>query len=87
MGAFSGKPEFISDTVNLEILGIDYKGRFQTQKDILAAREPDIFKKMLKDNNISYLYLPKFFKFAIDNELYGIKRIFENSEVEVYKVL
>ncbi len=87
VSAFSGKPEFISDTVNLEILGIDYKGRTQTQKDILAAREPEVFKKMLKENKISYLYLPKFFKFAIDNELYGIKRIFENSEVEIYRVL
>lgn len=86
ISAFSGKPEFIADTVNLEILGIDYKGRSQTQKDILAAREPEIFKKMLKTSNISYLYFPKFFKFSIDNELYGIKRIFENEEVEIYKI-
>ncbi len=87
VSALSGKPEFIADTVNLEILGIDYKGRAQTQKDILAAREPEVFKKMLKENKISYLYLPKFFKFSIDNELYGIKRIFENEEVEIFKVI
>ena len=87
VSAFSGKPEFTADTVKLEILGADYKGRSQTQKDILAAREPEVFKKMLKTNKISYLYLPKFFKFSIDNELYGIKRIFENEEVDIYKVL
>lgn len=86
VSAVSGQKEFIADTVNLEILGVDYKGRLQIQKDILAAREPEIFKKMLKDNKISYLYLPKFFKFSINQELYGINKIFENSEVEIYKV-
>lgn len=86
VGVFSAKSEFISDTVNLEILGVDYKGRLQTQKDILKAVEPEVFKKMLRENKISYLYTPKFFKFSIDNEKYGIKRIFENEEVEIFKV-
>ena len=86
VSAYSGKREFISDTVNLEILGVDYKGRLQVTRDILAVREPDQINKLLKENNIKYIYAPKVFNFSPDAERLKVKIIFENSEVKIFKV-
>lgn len=85
VGAFSAKPEFIADTVNLEILGIDYKGRLQSQKDIFANKELEIVKKLLKEGKIKYIYAPKLSGFKPDQEKLGVRNIFENEEVTIFK--
>lgn len=86
VGAFSGKSEYIADTVNLEILGVDYKGRLQAQKDIFSMREPEVLKKILSTGKIKYIYTPKLSGFNPDQEKMGVKKIFENDEVTIFKV-
>lgn len=83
VSAFSGKPVFLEDTVNLEILGIDYKGRLNTVRDFMRNRAQS--KEILNKNNISYVYLPKLFNFQVDENSMGIKQIFENNEVKIYQ--
>lgn len=86
VSAISSHPEFIADTVNLDILGIDYKGRLQVQKDVFALKEPKLINKLLKENKITYLYVPKIFGFSPDQDRLGIERIFQNNEVDIFKV-
>ena len=86
VGAISGKSEYIADNINLEILGIDYKGRLQATKDILALREPEVIKRLLTEENISYVYIPKFLNITVDESRFPIKKIFSNEEVEIFKV-
>ena len=43
--------------------------------------------KFLKDNNIQYIYLPKIYQLPMAEGLYPIKKIFENEETNIYKVL
>jgi hypothetical protein len=86
VSALSGKNEFLADLVNQEILGVDYKGRLQLTRDILAQREPELISKMLKENNIRYIYAPKVFHFQPNPEEYNLTNIFENSEVDIFKV-
>lgn len=86
VGAISGKSEYVADTINLEILGIDYKGRLQAQKDILAQREPEVVKRLLKEGNIKYVYIPKFFNITVDESRFPLKKIFNNEEVEIFKI-
>lgn len=85
VSAFSGKPAFMEDTVNLEILGIRYKGRFNQTRDYFKIR--DRSSKIAKENNISYVYLPKFLNYQIDEGLMGLKMIFENDDAKIYRVL
>lgn len=85
VSAFSGKPVFMEDTINLEILGIDYRGRLNTVRDFMRIRSQS--KQILNDNDISYVYVPKLFNFQIDEGLMGLKTIFENEEAKVYQVL
>lgn len=85
VSAFSGKPVFFEDIVNLEILGIDYKGRLNTVRDFMKIK--DRSSKILKTDNIEYVYIPKLFNFQLDEGSAGVKTIFENEEVKVYQVL
>ncbi len=83
--AFSGKPSFMEDTVNLEILGIDNKGRLNTIRDFMKIRNRS--KQILNDNNISYVYAPKLFNFQVDEDSMGLKTIYENEEVKIYQAI
>lgn len=85
ISAFSGKSAFFEDTVNLEILGIDYKGRLNSVRDFMKIKERG--NKILKSNDIKYVYVPRFYNLQIDEGQAGVKTIFENSEVKVYQVL
>lgn len=84
VSAFSAKPNFLEDTVNLEILGIDYRGRLNILRDFIKIRDQS--NKILKENNISYVYLPKLFNLQVDEGSMGVKKIFENEEVNVYQL-
>lgn len=86
VSAISSHPEFIADTVNLDILGVDYKGRLQVQKDVFALKEPKLINKLVKENKITYLYVPKISGFSPDQASLGIERIFQNNEVDIFKV-
>lgn len=85
IAAYSNHPAFIEDTVNLDILGVDYKGRLNVQRDVFKDR----FRvaELLKQNNISYLYVIKSVGFEEDEGAMGIKKIFENDEVKIFKTL
>lgn len=83
--ALTGKEEYIADAVNLEILGVDYKGRLQAQRDVFSFKEPDIVKKNITSGNIKYLYLLKVYKISVDADRFGLKKVFDNSEVEIYQ--
>jgi hypothetical protein len=85
VSAFSGKPVFMEDTINLEILGIDNKARLNTARDFMKVRSKS--HDILKSNNISYFYLPALYNFQVDEGLMGIKVIFENEQAKVYKVI
>lgn len=84
VSAFSTHPTFVDDTINLEILGVDYKGRVSEQKDF--ANVSGLSKKILEDNHISYVYTLKMQDFKVDEGRMGLEKIFENREVEIFKV-
>lgn len=84
VSAFSGKPSFLADSINLDILGIDYKARVNTTREILKGTINS--HQLLSDNNISYIYLPKKTTGLLDEGKVGIEKLFENDEVIIYKV-
>lgn len=84
VSSFSKKPSFVSDTINLEILGINYLPRLNTSKEILKGTLNS--HKLLLDNHISYVYIPKLTGVKIDEGKLGVEKIFENDETLIYKV-
>lgn len=82
ISAFSHKGVFLEDTINLEILGIDYKGRLNDQKDFF--RDKSTSKDIIKRNKIRYVYALKGSNFEADESLMGIKKIFDNESVVIF---
>ncbi|MCL5785036.1 MAG: hypothetical protein M1142_06830 [Patescibacteria group bacterium] len=48
---------------------------------------PDKVKDILKKNNIAYIYVLKTQNFQEDEGRMGIKKIFENNEVKIFKTI
>lgn len=87
VSAFSGKPSYFEDRMNNEIIGVDINERLVGQQEIFKNTNPEFTKKFLRDNNITYIYLPRFLKTHIDEGTYGIKNIYHTDDVNIYKVL
>lgn len=87
VSAHSGMPVYLEDVEQQIILNTPYEGRltkaisFFSTKDIVTANQ------FLENENIDYVYLPKIFEFPNAEEMYAMKKIFENSEVNIYRVL
>ncbi len=86
ISALTGKQEFLSDTINLDITGVDYNSkkvevmRFYNTNDIVWA------KQFLQKNNISYVYETPIKKLTISPSDLGLMPLFISGEVNLYKV-
>lgn len=81
VSAFSGKPVFLEDEVNLEITGYDWRVRkVEVEK---FFENPDL--TILKKHRINYLY---YVKDNINNAIYdmGLSNIFENDQIVIYRI-
>lgn len=85
VSAFSEHPTFVDDTINLDILGVDYKGRINERNDFLKI--PDRQRDILAKNKIRFLYVPEDLHMQFDNGKVGIEEIYKNSQVTIYQVL
>ncbi|RJQ24511.1 hypothetical protein C4577_07665 [Candidatus Parcubacteria bacterium] len=86
VSAFSGKPTFIEDEIQQEILQIDYKKRLVEAKNFFSGKDLIWSKEFLKKNNIKYLYIPKIFNIALPDKRLELILIFNNNEVEIMEV-
>lgn len=79
VSAFSRKPVFLEDEVNLTITGYDWVGR--RQQALTFFEKPT--NKFLSENNISYLYFIK--RMGINNlNNLDLEKLFENEEVDIF---
>ncbi len=85
VAAFSNQPVFLEDTVNLEIMGVDYKGRINEQNDVIQF--PNKAKEIFKRNKIKYLYNIKVNGYDFNQSLMGLEKIYENGEVTIFQIL
>ena len=86
VSAFSGQPVYLEDEVNLDITGYDWGARREKVEEFLEARDQGLAKKFLKDNNISYIYWIKDQRAALSESELEIEKIFENKEVDIFRV-
>jgi hypothetical protein len=89
VSAFTQKPVYLEDVVNLEITGYDWLKRRNKVYDFF---NPDVFmtlEDMLKENNISYIYIVKTLVHDISKleQRSNIQKIYENSEVLIFSVI
>jgi len=87
VAAFSGMPVYIEDENQQEILGNNYKERVDSANEFFIGKDKVFAKKLLMENNISYIYLPKVFNYSLGGYKDFLELIAENDEAIVYKTL
>ncbi len=85
ISALSGQPEYLSDTINLDITGFDYKMEVKNVQRLYLTRDPNWVKEFLKTNSITYVYENPMGKLQIHPEQACLTRIFDSGEVNIYK--
>lgn len=86
VSAFSGKPTYIEDEIQMDIFQLDYSDRLVQSGDFFRGRDKDWSLNFLKQSKIKYVYLPKVYETYLEEETLGLKNIFENSQVIIYSV-
>ncbi|MDP3917980.1 MAG: hypothetical protein Q8Q30_02290 [Candidatus Woesebacteria bacterium] len=90
VSAFTDKPVFLEDQVNLNIMGYGWESRQEEMLKFISTLDIATGREFLIQNNIKYLYLVKEIS-PLSGELLrlgstelGLKKIFENKEVIIY---
>lgn len=86
VSAFSEKPVFLEDQINLIITQYPWEDRRLEIEEFLNTLDIETGRKFLKDNNISYIYWLKDQHARIGDKQLGMTNIFQNDNVVIFKV-
>ncbi len=85
ISALSGHPEYLSDTINLDITGYDYKQRAKRVIRLYQTTSPDEVTRFLTENRITYLYETPVDRLKFPPENACLIKIFDSGEINLYK--
>ncbi|MDO8341242.1 MAG: hypothetical protein Q7T59_04665, partial [Candidatus Woesebacteria bacterium] len=86
VSAYTNKPVFLEDEVNLDILRYNWKERLLEIQSWYKETDLVKAKNFLKVNNIKYIYWLKGQRAFYGEGQLGITKIFENSSVDIFQV-
>jgi len=86
ISALSGQSVFLEDEMNLEITGFDWKPRKAEVVRFFLTADQLWGKTFLQENKIKYIYLVKGQKMNLGLGDIGGEKIFENGEVNIFKI-
>ena len=86
VSAFGDKSVYLEDEVNLDITGYQWRQRRKEVESFLDSLDHAGVWSFLRENNITYVYWIKGQRATLGEGQLGMTRIFENSEVDIYKV-
>jgi len=87
VSAFSKKTSFLADEMNLSITGFDYQDRKLDSEKFFITNDKFWARGFLINNKIGYIYLVDNQQFRLQEVDLGLKMIFNNGQVKIYKVL
>lgn len=85
ISALSGQPEFLSDTINLDITNFDYRVRIRDIQRFYNTEDRKWAIDYLTTNNIRYVYETPLQKIKLSPEDLKLHKIFDSGEVNIYK--
>jgi hypothetical protein len=87
VSAFSNHTVYLEDQVNLDIMNFDWKTRREAVfNNFLNTNDINTARKFLNENNIKYVYWVKPQKANLGETQLGLTKIFENMEINIFKV-
>lgn len=87
ISAMTNTHTYFSDFEQADIMGYPIADRQHFQDQIFKETSPIIFTQELKNKKIDYLYFPKIVPPAVDLTKTDLRKVFENSEYEVWKTI
>ncbi|MBU2592836.1 hypothetical protein KKD61_05300 [Patescibacteria group bacterium] len=87
VSAFSSKPVFLEDEMNLEITGFPWRQRKEDAEKFFSTNDKIWARGFLLNNNIDYIYLVNGQNFRFQLADLGLKMIFNNGQAKIYQVL
>ena len=85
ISAFSGHPEYLSDTINLDITSFSYQDRVKDVIRLYLTRDPAWVGEFLTENKIKYVYETPLDHLMIRPEDACLTKIFDSGEINLYK--
>lgn len=86
VSAFSGKPVFLEDEMNLGIMQYSFEERRESIEYFLNTLDEEKAYRFLRENNIVYVYWLKDQHARIGDKQLGMIKIFQNDNVSIFKV-
>lgn len=86
VSAFSGKPVYLEDEVNMDITDYDWRTRRGELIKFLTTGSAEDARGFLTSNNISYIYWVKPLMGLVREDQTLIKKIYTNSEIDIFRV-
>lgn len=84
ISALSGQPEFISDTINLDITGFNYKERIRDVQKFYNTEDKQWAVGFLAENNIRYVYETPLQRLNLHPSDLQLDKIFDSGEINIY---
>jgi len=85
ISALSGKREYLSDTINLDITGLDYVSKSRDSQRFYNSTDKVWSIEFLRNNNIQYVYETRLQKFKLAPSDINLTKIFDSGEINIYK--
>ncbi|OGM28490.1 hypothetical protein A3D84_05515 [Candidatus Woesebacteria bacterium RIFCSPHIGHO2_02_FULL_42_20] len=86
VSAYTDKPVFLEDEVNLDITGYGWSTRREEIVRFFSTSDQNAAHRFLEDNNIKYIYLLKGQQVSLNFQELGAKKIFENNISLIYSI-
>ncbi|HCC08674.1 TPA: hypothetical protein DEP81_01690 [Candidatus Woesebacteria bacterium] len=84
ISGLSGQPEFLSDTVNLDITGYNYQERAKNIQRFYNTADSNWAKNFLDENAIKYIYETPLNRLNLSPGSLSLTKIFESGEINIY---
>lgn len=86
VSAYSGKPVFLEDEMNLGIMQYSFEERRESVESFLSTLNEKEAYDFLRKNNIKYVYWLKGQHARVGDKQLGLTKIFENEDATIYVV-
>ena len=86
ISAFTSRRTYMDDYEQVDIMGYDYKPRYEVKRIIFESEDVNQVKNILSKTQVNILYFPKAESPKVDIKSLGLTKFFENEEIEVWKI-
>ncbi len=86
ISALSSRRTYFDDYEQVDIMGYDYRPRLKIKEVIFNSEKLEEVKTALKSTNANILYYPRIISPILNPSDLSLSKLFENSEVEVWKI-